>query len=52
VLSGKERNKERLEFNGTHQLLVYADDVNLLGENVNIIESNTKSLLDATKKLF
>jgi hypothetical protein len=24
-------NKEELEFNGTHQLLVYIDDINLLG---------------------
>jgi hypothetical protein len=34
--------------NGTHQLLVYADDVNLLGDNINIIISY---LLDASKEI-
>jgi hypothetical protein len=29
--------------------LVYADDVNLLGENKNVTKKNTKALLDANK---
>jgi hypothetical protein len=43
------RNKEGLEVNGTHQLLNYADDVNLLGKTINIIKRNTKALLNASK---
>jgi len=35
---------------GTHQLLVYADDVNILGGNVRTTK-NTQSLVDTIKEI-
>jgi hypothetical protein len=40
-----------LELNGTHQLLVYADDVNLLGNSVDTMKKNTQTLMDASTEV-
>jgi hypothetical protein len=40
-----------LKLNGTHQLLVYADDVNLLGDKTDTTNKNTETLIDASKKV-
>jgi hypothetical protein len=43
-----QENQMGMKLSGTHQLLVYADDVNLLGGNTDTIRKNTGTLTDAS----
>ena len=43
-------NQEGLKLNGTHQLLAYADDINILGRRVHIVKRNTADSVVASKK--
>jgi hypothetical protein len=39
------------KLNGTHQLLAWADDVNLLGDDIATVNRNTETLIDARKEV-
>src|SRR5215475_13941713 len=44
-------NRDGLKLNGTHQLLAYADDVNILGGSVHTVKENAEALVVATKEI-
>jgi hypothetical protein len=44
-----QENQVALKLNGTCQLEVYADDVNVLGDDIDTIKKNTETLIDASK---
>jgi hypothetical protein len=51
VIRNFQENLVGLRLNGTHQLLAYADDVNLLRDNIDNIKKNMESLIDASKEV-
>jgi hypothetical protein len=45
-----QENQVELKLNGAHHLLVYVDDVNLLGDNAYTIKEN-RNFIDASKRV-
>jgi len=43
-------NQDGLKLNGTHQLLFYADDINVLGGSIHTVKENAEALIVASKE--
>jgi hypothetical protein len=51
VIRRVQVNRDGLKLNGTHQLLAYADDVNILGGSVQTVKKNAETLVAAAKEI-
>jgi hypothetical protein len=45
-----QENQVGLKLNGTHQLLIYADNINVLGDNRDTIKKSTQNCIDCSKE--
>ena len=44
-------NQDGLKLNGTHQLLAYADDVNILRGSIHTVKGNAEAVIVASKEI-
>ena len=44
-------NQDGLKLNGTHQLLAYANDFNILGGSIHTVKENGEALVAATREI-
>ena len=51
IRGGVQVNQDGLKLNRAHQLLVYADDVNILGGSIHTIKENAEALVVAIKEI-
>jgi hypothetical protein len=51
TISKVHENQVGLKFNEIHQLLVYIDEVNRLGDIVDVVKKNTQTLIDASEEV-
>jgi hypothetical protein len=50
-LGGSRKIRWDLTLKGAHHLLAYADEVNLLQDNVDTLNKNRETLIDASKEV-
>ena len=50
VIKRVQVNQDGLKLNGTHQLLAYADDVNILGGSIHTLKENAEALIAASRE--
>jgi hypothetical protein len=46
-----QENRMRLKSDRSHQLLAYADDMNLLGDKIDTVRKKTETFIDASKEV-
>jgi len=51
AISRVQVNQDCLKLNGTHQLLAYADGVNILGGSIDTLQENAETLVAATREI-
>jgi hypothetical protein len=51
IIKNVQENQMGLKLNGTHRLLVYADDENRLGDNIDTIKKNTETVIEVSKEV-
>ena len=51
VIRRVQVNRDGLKLNGTHQLLAYTDDVNILGGSIQTLMENAEALVAATREI-
>jgi len=51
VIRRVQVNQDGLKRNGTHQLLAYADDVNIMGGGIHTLKENAEALVAATREI-
>ena len=51
VIRRVQVNQDGLKLNGTHQILAYADAVNILGGSVHTVKKNAETLVAAAKEI-
>jgi hypothetical protein len=51
VIRKVQENEDGMKLNEIYQLLIYANDINTFGEDINFIQKKTEALVEASNKI-